>query len=105
MARCFLVRAFTHLSRQVRASLQRRPRSHRCALTLAKRVCGSRLFNHLSCEDCGAKEASTMAQLTYLALAQPTSVHRSFDVVAFLANAGLGRRIVQLEPKQSFFSQ
>jgi CRP-like cAMP-binding protein len=46
-----------------------------------------------------------MAQLTYLALAQPTSVHRSFDIVAFLANAGLGRRIVQLEPKQSFFSQ
>jgi CRP/FNR family cyclic AMP-dependent transcriptional regulator len=28
-----------------------------------------------------------------------------FDVAAFLANAGLGRRIVQLKPKQVFFSQ
>jgi CRP/FNR family transcriptional regulator, cyclic AMP receptor protein len=28
-----------------------------------------------------------------------------FDVAAFLANAGLGRRIVQLKPKQAFFSQ
>lgn len=28
-----------------------------------------------------------------------------FDVVAFLASAGLGRRIVQLEPGQIFFSQ
>jgi CRP/FNR family cyclic AMP-dependent transcriptional regulator len=29
----------------------------------------------------------------------------SFDAAAFLANAGLGRRIVQLEPKQTFFTQ
>jgi CRP/FNR family cyclic AMP-dependent transcriptional regulator len=29
----------------------------------------------------------------------------TFDVAAFLAHAGLGRRIVQLAPKQSFFSQ
>jgi CRP/FNR family transcriptional regulator, cyclic AMP receptor protein len=29
----------------------------------------------------------------------------TFDVAAFLANAGLGRRIVQLKPKQVFFSQ
>jgi CRP/FNR family transcriptional regulator, cyclic AMP receptor protein len=29
----------------------------------------------------------------------------TFDVAAFLANAGLGRRIVQLKPKQAFFSQ
>jgi CRP/FNR family cyclic AMP-dependent transcriptional regulator len=28
-----------------------------------------------------------------------------FDSVAYLANAGLGRRIVQLEPKQTLFSQ
>jgi CRP-like cAMP-binding protein len=28
-----------------------------------------------------------------------------FDPAAFLANAGLGRRIVQLTPKQTFFSQ
>jgi CRP/FNR family cyclic AMP-dependent transcriptional regulator len=28
-----------------------------------------------------------------------------FDVAAFLAKAGLGRRIVQLKPKQAFFSQ
>jgi CRP-like cAMP-binding protein len=28
-----------------------------------------------------------------------------FDCVAFLANAGLGRRIVELEPKESFFTQ
>jgi CRP-like cAMP-binding protein len=28
-----------------------------------------------------------------------------FDVVAFLASAGLGRRIVQFEPKEAFFSQ
>ena len=29
----------------------------------------------------------------------------AFDAVAFLAKAGLGRRIVQLNPKQAFFSQ
>jgi CRP-like cAMP-binding protein len=29
----------------------------------------------------------------------------SFDAAAFLASAGLGRRIVQLEPKQTFFTQ
>ena len=29
----------------------------------------------------------------------------TFDAHAFLANAGLGRRIVQLEPKQNFFTQ
>ena len=28
-----------------------------------------------------------------------------FDVAAFLANAGLGRRIVQLKPKEAFFTQ
>jgi CRP/FNR family transcriptional regulator, cyclic AMP receptor protein len=28
-----------------------------------------------------------------------------FDAAAFLANAGLGRRIVQIEPKQTFFTQ
>ncbi len=28
-----------------------------------------------------------------------------FDVAAFLASAGLGRRIVQIEPKQNFFTQ
>jgi CRP-like cAMP-binding protein len=31
--------------------------------------------------------------------------NQRFDVVTFLANAGLGRRIVQLVPKQTFFSQ
>jgi CRP/FNR family cyclic AMP-dependent transcriptional regulator len=29
----------------------------------------------------------------------------AFDAVGFLAKAGLGRRIVQLKPKQAFFSQ
>ncbi len=29
----------------------------------------------------------------------------AFDAAAFLANAGLGRRIVQLAPKEAFFSQ
>ncbi len=29
----------------------------------------------------------------------------AFDAAAFLAKAGLGRRIVQLKPKQAFFSQ
>jgi CRP-like cAMP-binding protein len=28
-----------------------------------------------------------------------------FDVVAFLASAGLGRRVIQLAPKEAFFSQ
>ena len=28
-----------------------------------------------------------------------------FDVAAFLASAGLGRRIIQLAPKEAFFSQ
>ena len=31
--------------------------------------------------------------------------HHAFDAAAFLAHAGLGRRIVQLDPKQTFFSQ
>jgi CRP/FNR family transcriptional regulator, cyclic AMP receptor protein len=31
--------------------------------------------------------------------------HSSFDPAAFLANAGLGRRIVRLRSKQAFFSQ
>ncbi|MGD0546248.1 MAG: Crp/Fnr family transcriptional regulator [Terracidiphilus sp.] len=31
--------------------------------------------------------------------------NRAFDTAAFLANAGLGRRIVQLEPKETFFCQ
>ncbi|MHB1672829.1 MAG: Crp/Fnr family transcriptional regulator [Acidobacteriaceae bacterium] len=31
--------------------------------------------------------------------------NRAFDVAAFLASAGLGRKIVQLRPKQPFFSQ
>ena len=30
---------------------------------------------------------------------------QSFDIAVFLANAGLGRKIVQLAPKQTFFSQ
>jgi len=30
---------------------------------------------------------------------------RAFDPTAFLASAGLGRRIVELKPKQAFFSQ
>jgi hypothetical protein len=29
----------------------------------------------------------------------------AFDAPAFLAEAGLGRRIVQLKPKETFFSQ
>src|ERR1700722_20754662 len=29
----------------------------------------------------------------------------TFDAAAFLANAGLGRRIIQVKPKQVFFSQ
>jgi CRP-like cAMP-binding protein len=28
-----------------------------------------------------------------------------FDTLTFLANAGLGRRIVQVKPKQTFFSR
>ena len=31
--------------------------------------------------------------------------NHTFDATAFLATAGLGRRIVKLEPKQTFFSQ
>jgi CRP-like cAMP-binding protein len=31
--------------------------------------------------------------------------NQTFDVATFLANAGLGRRIVQFAPKQTFFSQ
>jgi CRP/FNR family cyclic AMP-dependent transcriptional regulator len=41
-----------------------------------------------------------MAQFAHPALVDP-----AFDTAAFLANAGLGRRIVQLAPKQTFFSQ
>jgi CRP/FNR family transcriptional regulator, cyclic AMP receptor protein len=33
------------------------------------------------------------------------SQHPSFDAAAFLENAGLGRRIVQLKPESAFFSQ
>jgi CRP-like cAMP-binding protein len=32
-------------------------------------------------------------------------IQSTFDCAAFLANAGLGRRIVTLEPKETFFSQ
>ncbi len=31
--------------------------------------------------------------------------NRTFDTAAFLANAGLGRKIVELKPKETFFSQ
>jgi len=30
---------------------------------VSQRICGCGLFTNLSCEDCGPKEASTMAQL------------------------------------------
>jgi CRP-like cAMP-binding protein len=33
------------------------------------------------------------------------AANHTFDTAVFLANAGLGRRIVKLEPKQNFFSQ
>ena len=36
-------------------------------------------------------------------MAEPQEI--AFDVPAFLAEAGLGRRIIQLKPKQAFFSQ
>jgi CRP/FNR family transcriptional regulator, cyclic AMP receptor protein len=36
-------------------------------------------------------------------MAKPQAI--AFDAPAFLAEAGLGRRIVQLKPKQAFFSQ
>ncbi len=31
--------------------------------------------------------------------------HTAFDLAAFLANAGLGRRIIDLKPKETFFAQ
>ena len=31
--------------------------------------------------------------------------HIAFDAPAFLAEAGLGRKIIKLKPKQAFFSQ
>lgn len=31
--------------------------------------------------------------------------HKIFDSAAFLANAGLGRRVIELKPKQTFFCQ
>src|ERR1700684_933458 len=36
-------------------------------------------------------------------MAEPQKV--AFDALAFLAESGLGRRIIQLKPKQAFFSQ
>jgi CRP/FNR family transcriptional regulator, cyclic AMP receptor protein len=36
-------------------------------------------------------------------MAEPQEI--AFDAPAFLAEAGLGRRIIQLKPKQAFFSQ
>ena len=36
-------------------------------------------------------------------MAEPQKL--AFDAPAFLAEAGLGRKIVQLKPKQAFFSQ
>jgi CRP/FNR family transcriptional regulator, cyclic AMP receptor protein len=35
----------------------------------------------------------------------PEPRHIAFDAPAFLAEAGLGRKIIQLKPKQAFFSQ
>ncbi|MGA3010020.1 MAG: Crp/Fnr family transcriptional regulator [Terracidiphilus sp.] len=46
-----------------------------------------------------------MAMVAHLAPVQPTFVRTAFDVAAFLANAGLGRKIVQTAPKQAIFSQ
>jgi CRP-like cAMP-binding protein len=37
--------------------------------------------------------------------APPVFVPHTFDTAAFLANAGLGRRIVQLAPRENFYSQ
>ena len=34
-----------------------------------------------------------------------TELSTAFDALGFLAKAGLGRRIIQLKPKQAFFSQ
>ena len=34
-----------------------------------------------------------------------TDSQAQFDCAEFLANAGLGRRIVELQPKETFFSQ
>ena len=34
-----------------------------------------------------------------------TQLNTAFDALGFLAKAGLGRRIIQLKPKQAFFSQ
>ena len=34
-----------------------------------------------------------------------TELNTAFDALGFLAKAGLGRRIIQLKPKQAFFSQ
>ena len=38
-------------------------------------------------------------------VASPAPVRSGFDTAAFLANAGLGRRIVQLDSKENFYSQ
>jgi len=38
-------------------------------------------------------------------VASPAPVLSGFDTAAFLANAGLGRRIVQLDSKENFYSQ
>jgi CRP-like cAMP-binding protein len=36
---------------------------------------------------------------------ESNKLHRNFDCATFLADAGLGRKIVELEPKDTFFSQ
>ena len=33
------------------------------------------------------------------------NIHGTFDPAAFLASSGLGRKVVELEPKDTFFSQ
>jgi len=39
------------------------------------------------------------------AVAMVTPDNPAFDAAAFLANAGLGRKVVQLKPKENFFTQ
>jgi CRP-like cAMP-binding protein len=58
-------------------------------------VTGSRSFRKGLYNRCNCKEACRVVELD----------KSSFDVAAFLMSAGLGRRIVQLKPKEAFFSQ
>jgi len=67
--------------------------AHRCTSSANRMTMQSRIFINSREKTCSRKQARTMFEIH-----KPT-----FNAAAFLASAGLGRRIVQVAPKEAFF--